>query len=172
MTDREIIVNALRYDRSIKRSWSAGLVNDNDGHIVVIGRFSLDVRHDDLGDIAKGTVSIEHFWLDRWSNVFCFYEPDGRFRNYYCNIALPPTFDGQTLEFVDLDLDVVVWPGEAPVLLDEEELEVSRVKYQIDAETIKRARREADSLMVAAESGEFPFDRHFSRSDQESMRSM
>lgn len=172
MTGRDITIKALRYDRSVKRTWEAGIVSKNNGHLVAIGRFSMDVRHEDLGEIAMGTVSIEHFWLDRWSNVFCFYEPDGRFRNYYCNIALPPHIGDANVEFVDLDLDVVMWPGRDAVLLDEKDLEISRIRYSIPDDTIAKAYDEAGSLLAAMNRADPPFDLHLKMPFHASIRSV
>src|SRR5207253_684501 len=93
----------------LSRSWQAGLVKEGPDLLIAVGVFGQTVEHDDLGTIHKGTVSFEYFWSNRWYNIFRFLEPDGQFRNFYCNIAMPPSVHGDVLEFVDLDIDVVVW---------------------------------------------------------------
>lgn len=156
MTGREITVNARKYDRSIRRSWSIGLVSESDELIVGVGRFESDVVHNDLGPIAAGTVSFEHFWTDRWYNIFRFHTPDGRLHSYYCNIAMPARLSGDVLDFVDLDIDVVVWPDGRVDVLDRDDFERNQVKYQYSPETIARAETGLDEVLGLIREGDLP----------------
>jgi len=97
--------------------------------LVFRGVFETGILHPDLGDIKRGTISYEYYWLDRWYNVFCFYEPDGAFRNHYCNINMPPVFEDTVLDYVDLDIDVVAWPEGNLRILDEAEYAENSVKF-------------------------------------------
>src|SRR5215210_5537237 len=83
-------INSRKYDQSIRRSWQCRLLQQSGRLFVFEGVFDLDVQHDDLGIIRRGSVSYEYYWLDRWYNVFRFHEPEGQLRNYYCNINTPP----------------------------------------------------------------------------------
>src|SRR5689334_15069332 len=107
---RQITINSRKYDGTIRRSWQAALLSEDDGILIAVGIFTRTVDHPDLGSIAEKTVSFEYFWPNRWYNIFRFHTPDGAFRNFYCNIAMPPSVNGDILDFVDLDIDVVVWP--------------------------------------------------------------
>lgn len=124
-----VTVNSLRFDRTVKRSWECKLVEQTDDRIVLKGEFNFDVDHSDLGLVKTGTTSLEYFWLDRWYNVFVFHEPDGGFRNIYCNINLPPTYASGVLEYVDLDIDLVVWPDGSFRILDQEEFDENAIKF-------------------------------------------
>ena len=88
----EVTINSRKYDQTIRRSWRAELIETTGSMLVFIGKFEFDVEHTDLGFIPRGTVSYEYYWLDRWYNIFRFLLPDGRLRNYYCNINMPPVF--------------------------------------------------------------------------------
>jgi len=156
MSNNEIVINSRKYDGSIRRSWKAGIVSRSDDLIVAVGRFDQDVEHGDLGLIKEGTVSFEHFWLDRWYNVFRFHEPDGSFRNYYCNIAMPATMNGGELDFVDLDLDVVVWPDGRVVVLDRDDLEKNTQVYGYPAELLMQVEDTLESLLLTIENKELP----------------
>src|SRR5688572_2378403 len=130
MPETQVIINSRKYDQSIRRSWKCELVECDPPLLVFVGIFDGDVKHPGLGSISRGTISYEYYWLDRWYNVFRFHEPDGTLRNYYCNINMPPVFDGGVLDYVDLDIDVVVWPGGEYEILDEAEYEENAAKYQ------------------------------------------
>jgi hypothetical protein len=115
-----ITVNSRSYDGSIRRSWTCELIGRKDPLLTFVGEFDVDVDHPDLGRIEKGTVSYEYYWLDRWYNIFRFHLPNGELRNFYCNISMPPNFDGHVLDYIDLDIDIVVWPDLESKVLDRE----------------------------------------------------
>lgn len=127
-------VNSRRYDGSIRRSWLCKLVERRGSELLFLGTFENSVDHAELGRIHRGTVSYEYYWLDRWYNVFVFFEPDGTLRNYYCNINMPPTLNNTELDYIDLDLDVVVWPDGSIVTLDRDEYEHNAEQYAYPAE--------------------------------------
>ncbi|MBK6721994.1 MAG: DUF402 domain-containing protein [Pyrinomonadaceae bacterium] len=156
MQGREITVNALKYDGSLRRHWTAGVVSQTDELTIAVGRFEFDVNHSDLGLIEQGTVSFEHFWKDRWYNIFRFHEPDGSLRNYYCNVAMPFTFDGETLEFVDLDIDVVVWPDGRFEVLDRNDFEENSVKFDYPGDLIEKAESALIELLSLIDAGKLP----------------
>src|SRR2546430_15399495 len=89
MTGDVITVNAHKYDGRIRRSWTGGLVSNKDGLITLLAEFSETMQHNDLGVIKAGTVSFEHFWLDRWDNGFHLCEPDGTQKAHHTNIPMP-----------------------------------------------------------------------------------
>lgn len=125
--------------------------------IALDARFSDEISHDVLGTIAIGTHSLEYYWLDRWYNVFRFAQPDGELRNYYCNVNVPPTFDGETLSYVDLDLDVLVQPDFSYQILDVLDYEANVKHYGYSVEVQANARRAVDELVRMIETREFPF---------------
>jgi protein associated with RNAse G/E len=116
-----VTINSRKSDGTIRRSWQAELLRRELNELVFVGVFDFDVQHADLGLINRGTVSYEYYWLDRWYNIFAFHEADGTFRNYYCNISVPPLYQGDVLDYVDLDIDIVVWPDWSYAVLDEDE---------------------------------------------------
>ena len=123
-------INSRRYDGSLKRTWNCELISRDRLHLTFIGIFDLDVDHPDLGHIKKGTISYEYYWLDRWYNIFRFCEPDGTLRNYYCNINMPPVFENGVLDYVDLDIDIVIWPDGTVVTLDEEDYQRNSERFR------------------------------------------
>jgi hypothetical protein len=139
----QVTINSRKFDGTIRRSWKCELIEQNATSLIFVGVFEHDVSHPDLGDIACGTVSYEYYWLDRWYNIFCFHEPNGSFRNYYCNINMPPIFAGGILDYVDLDIDVVVWPDGSFKILDEDEYDQNAEQYLYPKSVKNRA---ADAL--------------------------
>ncbi|MBK9215910.1 MAG: DUF402 domain-containing protein [Chloracidobacterium sp.] len=151
-----ITVNSRKFDGSIRRSWSAGLASRSHEQVILVGRFELDVEHNDLGRIAAGTVSFEHFWFERWYNIFRFHEPDGSLKAWYCNVAMPPTFDAHVLDFVDLDIDVVVWPDLSHEVLDLDDFAKNSRSYGYPKDVIERAQRSVDEIVGLIDGGGLP----------------
>jgi protein associated with RNAse G/E len=118
-------INSRKYDGSIRRSWKCDFTASTDDSIDLVGRFEKAVEHPDLGRIEQGTVSRERFYLSRWYNYFRFEHPDGTLRNYYINICMPPLVRPGVIDYVDLDIDVIVWPDGEWKTLDRDEFEIN-----------------------------------------------
>lgn len=156
--NQQITINSLKYDGNIRRSWTCNFVEKIEDLLVFVGKFETEVNHPHLGQITRGTVSYEYYWLDRWYNVFRFLEPDGQIRNYYCNINMPPRFENGVLEYIDLDIDVVVWKDFSVEKLDVEEFEAHAKMFGYTEEVLVNAQRGLEELMALIEAREFPFD--------------
>lgn len=156
--NQQITINSLKYDGSIGRSWNCEFVEKKDDLLVFVGEFETDVRHPNLGHIKTGAISYEYYWLNRWYNVFRFHEPDGQLRNYYCNVNMPLVFDGRVLEYVDLDIDMLVWKDLSYEVLDREEFEENALKFGYPDEVRAAAYRGLEELKGMIERREFPFD--------------
>jgi protein associated with RNAse G/E len=151
-------VRACKYDGLLHRTWPAELVRREGSLIVLDAKFPDEVIHDSLGTIAAGTQSLEYYWLDRWYNIFRFAEPNGDLRNFYCNVNVPPTFDGQTLTYVDLDLDILVREDSSYSLLDLEEFEANAVRYSYPAKVQASAQDAVNELLKMIRTRAFPFN--------------
>ncbi len=158
MADQSITVNSRKYDLSIRRSWQCHLIDKNDALIRLVGVFDCDVEHPELGKICSGTISYEYFWLDRWYNIFRFHEPDGALRNYYCNFAMPPTFENGFLDYVDLDIDILAWPDNRYEVIDRDDFEINSQKYSYPDEIRKRSEQSVSEVVGMLERRELPFD--------------
>jgi len=157
MTGDEIKVNARKYDGRIRRTWAGGLVSANEDLITLLARFSETHFHNDLGTIHAGTISLEYFWLDRWYNVFQFREPDGTPKAIYANIAMPATYDGSVIDYVDLDIDVILWPNGRVDVLDRDDFEENSLQYGYP-DNVKTAAEDAlTEILGLISRREFPF---------------
>lgn len=158
MQDETITVNSRKFDQSIRRTWKCRFLKRNGSLIECIGEFDEEVEHPQLGLIRRGTVSHEYYWLDRWYNVFRFQEPNDKLRNFYCNIAMPPTFENGVLDYVDLDIDVLVWKDFTVEILDREDFERNTVTFDYSDEMKSKVVESLAYLIQAIEAQRFPFD--------------
>ncbi|MGH9931495.1 MAG: DUF402 domain-containing protein, partial [Pyrinomonadaceae bacterium] len=134
------------------------LVRQEGSLVVLDAEFPGEIVHELLGTIASGTRSLEYYWLDRWYNIFRFAEPDGQLRNYYCNINVPANFDGETLSYIDLDLDILVDPDFSYRVLDVKDFERNSQLYGYSEELQANAQHALHELTSLVEARGFPFD--------------
>lgn len=148
----------LKYDGSEHRRWPARIAKTNGPLLILDAVFEKEIRHDLLGTISSGTISTEYYWLDRWYNVFRFSDPDQKLKKFYCNINVPPRFDGRVLSYIDLDIDVLVEPDFTYRILDEDDFEQNAKRYPYPEEIQVNARRAMEELTGLIESRSFPFN--------------
>ncbi len=154
-----------KFDGSINRRWEAEFVGQSDERLTFVGVFEKDVDHPELGFIDRGTVSYEYYWLDRWYNVFRFHRPDGTLRNWYCNVNLPPTYAGDVLDYIDLDLDLLVWPDLRTEILDRDDFERNAESYDYPESVRAGAENALDELRSMIIGRRFPFELNYGSED-------
>ncbi len=151
-------INARKFDGKIHRTWQAEVIEETNILISFRGIFAEEIKHSKLGVIRRGTVSYEFYWLKRCYNVFRFHEPNGKLRNFYCNINLPPTFENNILDYIDLDLDVLVWQDFNFQILDLDEFEQNARKFSYPDSIRRKAKKNLAELVYLIENRKFPFD--------------
>lgn len=72
--------------------------------------------------LRRGDRFVETFYSDRWYNVAAIYDrDDGRLKGWYCNIACPAELGDGFVAYIDLALDLLVYPDGRQLVLDEDE---------------------------------------------------
>lgn len=154
----DITVRTFKYDGREHRHWRAKIMRRLDSLIVLDAEFENEVRHPLLGTVERGTKSVEYYWLDRWYNVFRFQHPTGRLLNFYCNINVPPVLVGETLSYIDLDVDILVSPDLSYTILDEDEFAANAVRYNYPNSIKEQSLQALKELSGLIETSQFPFN--------------
>jgi uncharacterized protein len=68
-----------------------------------------------------GDHFVEYFYTDRWFNIFAISTAQGERKGWYCNVAAPALISEESVEQIDLLLDVWVNPDGQALILDEDE---------------------------------------------------
>lgn len=125
MTDLMYTINKIDAAGSVVISYPGRRVERGPSHITLEAFFALRDRLElSYTVFERGDRMIEHFFSDRWYNVFeCHAVGSDALRGWYCNIARPAIIDDQGAEVrqTDLALDLWVGPDRRIQLLDEEE---------------------------------------------------
>jgi protein associated with RNAse G/E len=163
---RTVFVHATNYDGSSHWQHPAELVEARDDIVMTRTAAGINVKHE-RGVYVSPFNTRGHYWPDRWFNVIRLELPDpstgwGRLTGWYCNIATPVQFDGESVRYVDLQLDVRVFAEDHGLrcsVLDEDEFETARERYAYPDDLVERARRAVDEVIELVVRRAFPFDR-------------
>ena len=84
--------------------------------------------------LKKGDRFVEHYYTDRWYNIFAVYDrDDGEIKGWYCNIGKPAVIDDGVVSYVDLALDLWVSVNGKQTVLDEDEFEKLDLNEELSA---------------------------------------
>jgi len=119
---KEIMVSKRNEHNLETWRYKAWLLENKDGRIVMEARFDREDTNLHGMLLEKGDRFIETYYTNRWYNTFEIHaREEDQLRGWYCNIGKPAEFDGQVLSYVDLALDLLVFPDGRQVILDEDE---------------------------------------------------
>ena len=154
-----VVVDKLNLAGEVSVTWSGQVLRRSEHEVVLEAIFTHSSR--DLGYVRMGPGDrfVEHYYTDRWYNVFAIYEAeDGLFKGWYCNITRPAEINdepggGLRVRAVDLALDYFRQPGGREFILDEEEF----AALPLNAAEISAARAALAELRALAAAGQGPF---------------
>lgn len=153
-----ITINSRKFDGRVHRAWQAGLLEETEEFYLFVGEFENEVRHPKLGVIRPGTISYEYYWKNEWYNVFRFHEPEGDLRNFYCNINCPPQLADGVLDYIDLEIDILVWSDFSFEILDLDEYEENARLFNFSDEIKFKVEETLGRLLEMIKAKQFPFD--------------
>jgi predicted RNA-binding protein associated with RNAse of E/G family len=119
-------ITVLKLDLEKKVNWhyKGDILAENDEKLVLQAFFNREniPFHGIL--LKKGDRFVETFFFDRWFNIFEIHDRDSDQRKgWYCNIGFPAQKEGQVLSYIDLALDLFVYPDGKQLVLDEDEFD-------------------------------------------------
>ena len=83
--------------------------------------------------LGRGDRFVETYYSDRWYNIFEIHSrEDDQLRGWYCNVTQPAAFGDSSISYVDLALDLLVFPNGRQLILDEDEFQT------LDISTVER----------------------------------
>ena len=157
---RQVAVRKLKFDGSVKYIWPGDLVELGDEWAVV---HHDPARHRKLADSpeeGEPAHLIHYAGMGGPVTVLFAYSLDGRFLDAKCDAAFAATMDGDTIDFVDLDLDVVVLPGGHHYVRDQDVFAERSVSMSYSEEAKRTAHLGILHALRMVRRKAFPFDGH------------
>ena len=160
----EVTMKALKYDKRLHYESTMNLVEKRDNLYILHGPSMRKlIHHTRKKEFIFDRQSIEFYFNDRWYTVACVFNNEGEIESYYCNIAMPCTFTGNEVSFIDLDLDVIIQPDMSYKVIDWDDFEEHKVLYGYPHELIGKINNGLTSIKSDIKSGTFPFDGYIGR---------
>src|SRR3990170_337555 len=102
----DIIVRKLNLDEEEKIRYPGRVLGRTASAVVLEAFFSRERMELGFVTLKPGDRFVEHFYADRWYNVFVIYDVDnGRLKGRYCNVTRPAIIADGQVSAVDLALD-------------------------------------------------------------------
>ena len=154
MTQSRDKIIVVKLDAQENEVWQyPGKVLETTDHSILIeARFN----HSDVNVhgimLRKNDRFLERYYDDRWYNIYeARDKDDDRLKGWYCNVTRPARFEGNTIFYTDLALDLLAYPDGRFLVLDEDEFKA----LGLDPETQRQALAGLDALIEMAENKGF-----------------
>jgi uncharacterized protein len=156
--ERPCQVVAHKFNNQVHLKFDARLTYDDGDLLRVSYPMGTVVHHfTRRAEFIEKTNTEAWFWRSRWYNVYVNIYEDGSLKSFYCNVAMPPNLDHDEIHWIDLDLDVQIFPDGTYAILDEDEFDEHKVKYGYPDDVQARARQAVDEIIALARLRTEPF---------------
>lgn len=118
-TGDQIKIKSYKHNGSLHRVWDSSTILQKGATSWIVGNDQVMVSEADGREWKTREPAICTFGKGQWFNTIGMLREDGV--HYYCNIGSPYRWHNSSLEYIDYDLDVKVFPDRTYVILDEDE---------------------------------------------------
>jgi protein associated with RNAse G/E len=156
---RRVTVRSTRYDGTFRDQFDADLLSAEDG-VLTVRVYAGDPSLAPEGAVTEIATATQILFTDRWYNVNHLHEIVSPYNNlWYANIAMPATFDGREIHWIDLDLDVMRDADAGVLLKDVDIFEARTASGYYPPDIVSKVYAARDEVLALAQRGAFPFDR-------------
>jgi len=116
--------------------WARVIKNFKDG-VLLEAFFDREDRSFYGIKLEKEDRFLERYFTNHWYNIYeIYHKSNGELKGWYCNIAEPALITHSGVSFIDLALDVLIFPDGKLQILDEDEFE--KMDLRTDQKTKSR----------------------------------
>ena len=152
-------MKAFKYDGKIHYEQSLEFIKKDENHLVLKGGKGRNLVHHTRNAVYTfNDTSLEYFFIDRWYTAALVFNDSGEVISVYCNIAYPCVISENIVEFIDLDVDVIVKNGVIKVV-DLDEFEDHKILYGYSKELEIKVFNTVNQLKQNIRNGIYPFNR-------------
>ncbi len=146
----QIIVIKLNPDREETWRYPGRILSKQTDTMLIEARFNRKALIFHGITLQENDRFLERYFSNRWYNLFEIHDrEDDALKGWYCNVTTPAEFSDGKIAYIDLALDLLVYPDGRYLILDEDEFEALALPHEQQA----KARQALDSLVGLAEAG-------------------
>jgi len=158
---RKMKINVYKYDRTPHYSWESEVLEETDEFILLTSKPPRALMHYTRNEIYYyDTTSIEFISKKEGYTINLDVYNDDHIE-YYCNICTTPLFNADSVEIIDLDIDMIIDKNGDYYFVDEDEFEMNKTKYCYSDYLIIQVLKMKEQLSNLYEEQQFPFDGYF-----------
>lgn len=118
------VVDVIKLNSRREETWRyrATVLQRPPGAVLIEARFNRDDMPFHGIIFGRGDRFVELYYSERWYNIFEIHDRmDDHLKGWYCNVSRPAEVTVGTISYVDLALDLLVFPDGHALVLDEDE---------------------------------------------------
>ena len=162
-TQTNIEIISRKHDGALHRKWLTNwhVPIDDLSSLCRANRSEVFVNHQTYIIESSGrrwqsqVPSVCFFWPNRWYNVVALIENKGI--RYYCNLASPGVWENKDFSYIDYDLDLILTTENRVFVVDQEEFEQHKQKYNYPISVQSNIESALHDLTSLARKHEYPF---------------
>jgi hypothetical protein len=160
---RAALLHSVKYDGSLNYHWPVQILWEDAGGFVWSAPAGAPFTRP-AGVRPTPYDWVGRVWYDRWYMVDASLMPAsvdggaGVVHHYYCNLGAPGEWQDDVYRFVDLDLDVLIYPDGRQLLLDEDEFAAHTLRFGYPADVVAATQQAVQDVLALARAGAAPFD--------------
>lgn len=139
----EVVVRKLNTQNQETWRYSGKILRRSEDSLLIEAYFNREDTPFHGIVLGKGDRFVEIYFRDHWYNIFEMHDrADDNLKGWYCNVSCPAEFEEGEIAYVDLALDLLVFPDGRQLVLDEDEF----AELKLDADTERKAREALKAL--------------------------
>jgi len=156
---RKVKVVSKKYDGSLRDEYETYLYAETDETITLFSPPGLPyLDHRKGGWFVGQDGLLEIYCKHQWYNLWHIGEQVSNINLVYINLAMPATFQGATLEWIDLDLDYRVHLDHSVELLDQADFDQNAHRLHYPPRLIEQVYATCRTIEAGLANHTFPFD--------------
>lgn len=151
--DQNVIVIKLNTRREETWRYDGSIVTRDESGVLIEAFFNRDDLPFHGITLQMNDRFLERYYTDRWYNIFQIHDrADDHIKGWYCNITRPAEISPGRVAYVDLALDLLVYPDGRYLILDEEEFQ----QLALNDGDRENARKALDELIQIVKENKLP----------------
>jgi protein associated with RNAse G/E len=147
------LVNVIKLNPEREETWryEGRILSQSPQTMLIEARFNREAVPFHGIILQKNDRFLERYYSNRWYNLFEIHDRENDdLKGWYCNVTMPAEFSDGKIAYIDLALDLLVYPDGQYLILDEDEFN----ELGLPHEQQTKAREALDALVALAKSGQ------------------
>lgn len=147
-----------KVDGSTKGPWPGHYAGDFDGWSVLL--YAPPPAFQSTAGGLRPAYGLRYHGMQRPLSIIVYFDAAARLLEYFCDAAFPATRQGQTFEFIDLDIDLVVAPDFTSTTRDWDDFATNCAGMRYTASAVQAAFEGLEMAKDLLARREMPFNGH------------